>query len=73
MAQLNEGEGTLGQLLQNDQLYKDMNQAVNNLDLLVEDFRLNPARYTTVLRKKRPEYEKPITNEDNEIVEEDDN
>lgn len=73
MAQLNEGEGTLGQLLQNDQLYKNMNEAITNLDLFVEDFRLNPARYTTILRKKRPEYERPETNKEGELVEEDDN
>ncbi|MEM1328777.1 MAG: MlaD family protein [Bacteroidota bacterium] len=68
MAQLNEGEGTLGQLLKNDQLYRNMDEAINNLDLLVEDFRLNPARYTTILRKRRPEYEKPVVDKDGELV-----
>ncbi|MEM8525611.1 MAG: MlaD family protein [Bacteroidota bacterium] len=54
---LKAGEGTLGQLIANDDLYKDLEKSIQNLDLLLEDFRLNPARYTTILRKKRPKYE----------------
>jgi len=64
------GEGTLGQLVSNDELYKDLNQSIENLNLLLEDFRLNPARYTTILRKKRPKYE---ASEDSNIKESSDN
>ncbi|MEN0046357.1 MAG: MlaD family protein [Bacteroidota bacterium] len=57
LAAIKEGEGTLGQLVANDELYNDLDKSIKNLNLLLEDFRLNPARYTTILRKKRPKYE----------------
>ncbi|MEM9884584.1 MAG: MlaD family protein [Bacteroidota bacterium] len=56
---INEGNGTLGKLVNDKDLYLQMDEAIRNLDLLLEDFRLNPARYTTILKKKRPSYEKP--------------
>lgn len=45
MASLNAGEGSLGALLKNDTLYNNMEQASRELDLLLEDMRLNPNRY----------------------------
>jgi phospholipid/cholesterol/gamma-HCH transport system substrate-binding protein len=42
---LNRGEGTLGQMLQNDTLYFNLQQSTENLNLLLEDFKLNPKRY----------------------------
>lgn len=42
---INQGEGTLGQLAQNDSLYKNLEHASKNMDLLLEDMRLRPKRY----------------------------
>jgi phospholipid/cholesterol/gamma-HCH transport system substrate-binding protein len=57
LVQANSGEGTLGMLLEDADLYKDLDATLKNLDLLLEDVRKNPARYTRVLSKKRKPYE----------------
>lgn len=56
LVQANSGEGTLGLLLQDGALYQDLDATLKNLDVLLEDIRENPARYTRVLSKKRPAY-----------------
>lgn len=48
MGGLREGNGTLGQLMANDSLYRNLERASNELDLLLEDVRLNPNRYVHV-------------------------
>lgn len=45
MARINAGEGSLGALLHNDTLYQNLQSASRELDLLMEDLRLNPNRY----------------------------
>lgn len=45
MAKIEAGEGTLGNLMTNDTLYTNLQSASKELDLLMEDFRLNPNRY----------------------------
>lgn len=45
MHKVNSGEGSLGQLLNNDSLYHNLESASNDLDLLLLDMRLNPERY----------------------------
>lgn len=45
MDKINRGEGSLGMLINNPDLYKRLESASNNLDLLVEDIRVNPNRY----------------------------
>ncbi len=52
MAKVNGGEGTLGQLMTNDSLYKNLESSSRELDLLLEDLRLNPNRYFSVFGKK---------------------
>ncbi|MDD2634945.1 MAG: MlaD family protein [Bacteroidales bacterium] len=42
---VNNGEGTFGQLLQDDKLAKQLENASENLDKLLEDLRLNPKKY----------------------------
>jgi len=42
---INKGEGSLGMLINNPDLYKRLENASDNLDLLVEDIRVNPNRY----------------------------
>jgi phospholipid/cholesterol/gamma-HCH transport system substrate-binding protein len=42
---LNKGKGTAGQLVTNDSLYINLNDAVASLDLLLKDVKANPKRY----------------------------
>jgi phospholipid/cholesterol/gamma-HCH transport system substrate-binding protein len=42
---IDRGEGTLGMLVKDDKLYKDLEKAAFELNQLVEDIRLNPKRY----------------------------
>jgi len=42
---VNKGEGTIGQLAMNDSLYKNLENASRNMELLLEDMRLRPKRY----------------------------
>ncbi|MFW5659702.1 MAG: MlaD family protein, partial [Bacteroidota bacterium] len=45
VADIKAGKGTAGKLINDDQLYNDLNEAVVDLDLLLEDLRQNPKRY----------------------------
>lgn len=42
---INKGEGSLGMLIHNEQLYKNLESSSKNLDLLLRDLRENPKRY----------------------------
>lgn len=42
---INNGEGTIGLLINDEDLYKDLQQSAEQLHLLMEDLRLNPKRY----------------------------
>lgn len=42
---INNGEGTLGSLVNDDKLYNDLNRSVKNLDRLISDIKKNPHRY----------------------------
>ncbi|MCF8217789.1 MAG: MlaD family protein [Bacteroidales bacterium] len=42
---IEDGEGTLGKLLENDTLYYQLESSAGNLDKLVHDIQLNPQRY----------------------------
>ncbi|MFL2637890.1 MAG: MlaD family protein [Flavobacteriaceae bacterium] len=42
---LNQGEGTVGKLLYDDGLFKNLDNATKNLEELIEDIKLNPKRY----------------------------
>lgn len=60
------GKGSVGQLLQNDTLYLNIEAASRELQLLLEDLRLHPSRYVhiSVFGKKdkapkEPKAEKP--------------
>ena len=58
---INRGEGSLGLLARDDQVYSDLQHSLHNLDLLLQDFRLNPKRYVnvSVFGKKQKIYEVP--------------
>ncbi|MCI5058239.1 MAG: MlaD family protein [Flavobacteriales bacterium] len=55
----NSGDGTLGLLLNDDSLYINMDQAMLELDKLLEDIRVNPKRYLGPLGKKDKKKNKP--------------
>jgi phospholipid/cholesterol/gamma-HCH transport system substrate-binding protein len=44
-AKINSGEGSLGMLINNDSLYIELEKTSRDLNLLLEDIRLNPKRY----------------------------
>jgi phospholipid/cholesterol/gamma-HCH transport system substrate-binding protein len=46
--QLNDGQGSAGQLLRDKQLYENMNQAASELRGLIGDIRKDPKKYLNV-------------------------
>jgi len=62
MIKMNSGDGTLGKLMNQDDLYNNLEKAVRNMDLLMEDIRLHPERYRRILSKKKMPYQEPETN-----------
>mgnify|MGYP001575324096 CR=1 FL=1 len=44
---VNTGQGSLGQLLNDEKLYNNLNNAAGNLDKLMIDFKANPKRYVS--------------------------
>ena len=45
---INTGQGTLGMLVNDEMLYKNLNQSSKDLDKLLVDLRLNPKRYVSL-------------------------
>ena len=45
LTKMENGEGTLGKLLNNDTLHENMNSLVNEVRTLVQDFKENPTKY----------------------------
>lgn len=58
---INTGKGTLGKLITDDDLYNNLERTSKQLDLLMQDLRLNPKRYVnvSVFGKKQKEYNLP--------------
>ena len=58
---LDNGEGTVGKLLKDDKLYTNLEGATRQLEILLQDVRLNPKRYVnvSVFGKKQKEYVTP--------------
>ncbi len=61
LTRVENGEGTLGKLMHNEELYDNLAAASKEMDLLLQDFRLNPKRYVnvSVFGKKQKEYTVP--------------
>lgn len=62
---LENGEGSMGKLLTDEQLYENLKGASKQLDELLEDVKLNPKRYIhiSVFGKNNKEYTKPYNTE----------
>lgn len=61
MTKINNGEGSLGLLVTDEQLYRNLEQAALEIDKLTEDLRVNPERYVhiSVFGKKEKAEDKP--------------
>ena len=58
---IENGEGTFGLLMNDKELYSNLNSTSRELELLLQDFRLNPKRYVnvSVFGKKQKDYTVP--------------
>jgi len=61
MASVNNGEGSLGKLLKDDQLYKNLENTSKQAEELLQDIKLHPKRYVhfSVFGKKEKDYDPP--------------
>lgn len=61
MTKINNGEGSLGMLVTDEQLYRNLEQAALEIDKLTEDLRVNPERYVhvSVFGKREKAADKP--------------
>lgn len=48
VADIDKGDGSIGKLLKDEELYDNINKASNELNQLVEDVKLNPSRYVNI-------------------------
>ena len=56
---LDNGEGTMGKLLKDDKLYNNLEAVTKEMELLLLDIKLHPARYRRILSKKEIPYTAP--------------
>ncbi|HNP32976.1 MAG TPA: MlaD family protein [Flavobacterium sp.] len=61
MADVQSGKGTLGKLAKDETMYTNLAKSSKELELLLQDFRLNPTRYVNVslFGKKNKPYKAP--------------
>ncbi|WP_298533813.1 MlaD family protein [uncultured Algibacter sp.] len=57
---MDNGEGTMGKLLKDEELYNNLAGATSELEALLKDIKLHPKRYTRVLSKKEIPYEEEV-------------
>jgi phospholipid/cholesterol/gamma-HCH transport system substrate-binding protein len=70
MADLQAGKGTMGKLLTDEELYKKLEKATNELELLLVDIRLHPTRYVNVSvfgKKNKPYVVEPVNDSVSEV------
>ena len=62
---LESGNGSMGKLLKDKELYDNLAQSSKELELLLEDMRLNPKRYVhfSLFGRRNKEYEPPTEND----------
>jgi phospholipid/cholesterol/gamma-HCH transport system substrate-binding protein len=68
MTKINEGTGTVGQLVNNDSLHTELVNASHSLDLLLNDMRIHPKRYVSFSLIGRKEKTEAISKKDLETV-----
>lgn len=70
MADMEQGKGTMGKLMKDDEMYNNFASASKELELLLQDLRLHPTRYVNVsiFGKKDKPYKAPEVNENNEQI-----
>lgn len=61
LSTLNEGDGTAAKIIRDKELYANLERSTRNLELLLQDLRLNPRRYFhfSVIGKKPGDYQFP--------------
>jgi len=61
LSKIERGEGSIGKLMHDEELYANLTAASREMDLLLQDFRLNPKRYVnvSVFGKKQKAYTLP--------------
>ena len=59
LSSINKGNGSLGKLLKDNALYDNLKNASKELELLLLDIKLHPARYRRILSKREIPYQKP--------------
>lgn len=62
LASINNGEGSMGKLLKDEELYNNLKGASKEMEELLRDIKLHPKRYFRVLSKKEIPYSEPKTN-----------
>ncbi|MEN9336768.1 MAG: hypothetical protein RLZZ500_1755 [Bacteroidota bacterium] len=67
MGDLEAGKGSMGKLMKDDQLYTNFAKTSKELELLLQDLRLNPTRYVNVslFGKKNKPYVAPVNDSNN--------
>ncbi|WP_040251658.1 MlaD family protein [Psychroserpens mesophilus] len=63
MSSINNGEGSIGKLLKEEGLYDNLEAASKEMEELIRDIKLHPARYRRILSKKEIPYEPPTEEE----------
>jgi phospholipid/cholesterol/gamma-HCH transport system substrate-binding protein len=58
LASMGEGEGSLGKLLKDEELYNNLKGATKEMEELMRDIKLHPKRYFRILSKKEIPYKK---------------
>lgn len=64
LAKFNGGDGTVGKLVSDEKLYKELAQASQNLSLLLADLKENPSRYINVTVFKKRSYEEKMADKE---------
>jgi len=70
MGKIERGEGTLGLLINDTELYNRLNSASDNLDALLEDVRLNPSKYVRISLIERRDKSSELSGKDLEKIKE---